>query len=146
MDPRVTTATEKLQVQHDLSYSAYAKRKDAIELVATLASLKSQLSAKKETLTKSNNNAANTLKADILKMENSVEELRAATTKKRDEFATVFSILQDTDMPPTAQSVKALKGILDEYSVLMGKWGELKQELTKLNGELGKAKLTKLEF
>jgi hypothetical protein len=114
--------------------------------VATLTSLKAQLPAKKETVTKSNNSAASTLKADILRMETSVEELRAATSKKRDELATVFSILQDTDMPPTSQTMKALKGTMDEYSVLIGKWGELKQNLTKLNSELGKAKVTKLEF
>ena len=71
MDPRVTTSTKDLQLQHDLSYDLYDLRKK--------------------------------LRASVPQ----TDELKTEKAKTERALTSVYEVLQDTDMPPTTQAVRA---------------------------------------
>jgi CRISPR/Cas system CSM-associated protein Csm2 small subunit len=146
MDPRVTTASEKLQMQHDLSMKAYNGRKEAMNLVNKIKGIKVQFTMMRPQIERANTPNKQFVLPTIMMLDGRLSNLEAQFSKTRDNFATVFNILQETEMPPTQQSISATNETQDTFAKNSQLWEEVKKDLTKLNEELAKANLGRIAY
>ena len=146
MDPRIKTPVSELRKQHDLSVAAYEAR---IKCMATLKSIGQMRQQIKELLSNSNSNVSERLKQidqQLGQLENPGANSNAfGFTRVNAGYASVFNILQDTEMPPTSQAVQAMADLNKRMAELNSKWETLrKTEISKLNQELKDAGLRSL--
>jgi hypothetical protein len=123
MDPRVKTSTAILQQQHDLSWQCYAGRKECMKILEDIRSYRSNLKTQFSNADQLN------------KKDKAARELEASPQGSTEPsfgrlnsgFASVFNVLQDSDMPPTIQMINAVKELNQQMIVLKKKWAELKK-------------------
>jgi hypothetical protein len=123
MDPRVKTSFKDLQTQYDLSVQCYNGRKECVKIIEEIrfyrSSLKSQITNSEE-LSKRDKEAA--------ALETTPQGSQAESfTKVNGEFASIFNILQDSDTPPTTQTIAAFKEADAAFKELKKKWEALKK-------------------
>lgn len=141
MDPRVSSTTEQLKQQHDLSLDCYKGQQKVAELQTAVASLRKQVALtlpmiKKGPLTTSLQQLDQTV-ASI--QNNELGRLNRA-------FAGVFNVLQDTDMPATTQAIAAAQESKSNLEQVTKKWDALyKEVLPGINEQLKKMKLQGIE-
>lgn len=119
MDPRVKTSMKDLQLQHDLSLQCYQARLQVLEVLKEMAE-------KKEALEKQL--AGNDQK--VQQKLDAIAKLQSTPRGSHDpsfgslegNLAALHNILQDSDMPPTTQTVSAVKEALASLPELMKKW------------------------
>jgi hypothetical protein len=127
MDPRVKTSPKDLQIQHDLSLQCYQARQKLMQVLDEISerrkSLEKQLSV--------NNDPKLQQKLDlIVKLQNTARgNHEPSIGMLENNFAALHNILQDSDMPPTTQTIGAVKEALASQQALMKKWEEVKQSL-----------------
>ena len=146
IDPRIKTSTVDLKKQHDLSLAAYEAR---IKTMATLKSIGELRQNLKNRMANANSAAADHLKyldQQLALLENPGPASTAyGFARLNAGYASVFNILQDTEMPPTTQTVQALAELEKAARELNSKWEALrKTEISKLNKELKDAGLQSL--
>lgn len=142
MDPRVTTKTADLEIQHNLSLLCYNGRKICTAAANELTVLRKQI---KNLLPAANREVLNKLQAiDTLAV-----MLESTPPRSKDKgfnqlnsaFAGVFNILHDTDMPPTEQAMNAAIEAQYNLSIAQAAMAGLKkrdlQELNMLLKEIG---------
>ena len=123
MDPRVKTPVTALQKQHDLSLLCYERRKELTALIKEIhafrVGLQSQLT-----------NAPNTVAEKLGPMEKEAGQLENTPQGSQEPsfgriaagYSSVFSILQNSDWPPTSQTIAAAAELEKQYNALMAKW------------------------
>ena len=117
MDPRVRTSVPDLQKQHNLSLQCYQDIKKCMEALNEIRIYKTTL-AGPDSL-----NKRNLLDA----IENTPQDSREPSFGRLNiNFAALQNVLQETDMPPTTQTVFAVKEAQKQLSGLLKKWDELK--------------------
>jgi len=146
MDPRIKTPVSELKKQHDLSLAAYEAR---IKCMATLKSIGQMRQQIKELFTNANSKVSERLKQvdqQLGQLENPGANSTAfGFTRVNTGYASVFNILQDTEMPPTTQAIQAMGDLNKRMLELNSKWETLrKTEISKLNQELKDAGLKSL--
>jgi photosystem II stability/assembly factor-like uncharacterized protein len=99
IDPRVKTTTDKLKQIHDLSVPCYEGRQQARRLLAESEALRRVSRYTEEGMKK-------------------VMDREAALKKTDATFATLLNILESTDMPPTTQTIAAVKAAMIEFEQL----------------------------
>lgn len=137
MDPRVTTSVAGLQQQHRLSVICYegrlAARKAKEEITLAGKQLKDLL------------NKPGTSKETITKLEQELAALEGASRGRRggggpvatfgsaeSSFASLLSMLHETDMAPTTQMVSGVSQVQAQLKELQGKWNELNKQISAL--------------
>lgn len=128
MDPRVKTPVTSLQQQYDLSLQCYNGRKECMSILEEIRLYRLQL---KGQLT----NAAPAIADELNKKDKSARELESTPFGSTDPsfgrlnsgFASIFNVLQDSDMPPTTQMINAVKELNQQMIVLKKKWQDLKK-------------------
>ncbi|MDP9230477.1 MAG: glycoside hydrolase, partial [Bacteroidota bacterium] len=136
MDPRVKTSIADLKKQHDLSLIAYESRKQTMKILDELGTIRKQL---KEKLS----NANPTSEARIKEADQQAAGLEITPPNSQDQsftklnnaFASIFDILQDTDMPPTMQTITATKETQESFKKLINIWQVLKNKINVLLSE-----------
>jgi hypothetical protein len=128
MDPRVKTSSANLQQQHDLSLQCYVRRKENMKVLEDIRLYRSQLKSQLTTLSPSAVDELN--KKDKLARE--LEATPQGSTEPsfgrlNSGFASVFNVLQDSDMPPTTQMINAVKELNQQMIALKKKWEDLKK-------------------
>jgi hypothetical protein len=123
MDPRVKTNIKDLQAQYNLSLQCYNRRKECMKILEEIhsyrSSLKNQITNPDE-LTKKDKEAA--------ALETTPQGSQAESfVKVNAEFASIFNILQDSDTPPTTQTIAALKEANAALIELKKKWAAFKK-------------------
>ena len=117
MDPRVTTSMADLQKQHDLSMLCYEGRKKITEISKETISIHAQIKeltvkAKGDLLTSLNN-----LDEKITNIENAKPNDKLKSFNQLyDSFASLFNTLQESDMPPSTQTIEAVKCFSKKFS------------------------------
>lgn len=137
MDPRVTTSVAGLQQQHRLSVICYEGR-----LAARKAKEEITLAGKQM---KDLQNKAGTSKETITKLEQELAALEGASRGRRgsggpvatfgsaeSSFASLLSMLHETDMAPTTQMVSGVSQVQAQLKELQGKWNELSKQISAL--------------
>ena len=146
MDPRVTTKTADLEIQHNLSLLCYNGRKACTANANEVAKLRKQV---KELLATANGDALQKLKetdAHAALLESTPQgSVDKGFNQLNGAFASVFNILHDSDMPPTEQAMNA--AIEAEYNMGFADaaWKDMKKnDIPALNELLKKAGLKEI--
>jgi photosystem II stability/assembly factor-like uncharacterized protein len=126
IDPRVKTSTADLQKQHDLSVQCYEGRKKCMEILNEIRRSRQELKTK---ITNTDSVAAKSFRdLDFLLL--SLETDRPGSSDPTfsrigNTFASLMNILQDNDMPPTTQTISAVKEAQTSLSELLKKWNQV---------------------
>ena len=128
MDPRVTTTQEDLIAQHDISLMCYENRKKLANISDAIKVLKEKLNAPNSKLS---NQQSDNLKMQIAQFEKTPLENGKSLNKLDTEFASVYNIVHDTDMPPTSQAVASAKELSKNFETFLLKWRELENSMSK---------------
>jgi len=118
MDPRVKTAVSDLRQQHDLSFDCYEKRKECMSILNEIriyrARLRSQMT-----------NAMVTVAEELNLKDKKAKELEDSFGQLNRGFASVFSLLQESDLPPTITMVEAEKELKIKFDKATDAWKSL---------------------
>lgn len=115
MDPRVKTSIADLQKQHDLSLKCYEDRKKCMDVLNEIREYKTTLATQDSTKIR-----------QLTELENMPQGSRAPSFGRLNgNFAALQNILQETDMPPTTQTIAAVKEAQKQLTDLLKKWNEL---------------------
>ena len=116
MDPRVRTSVADLQKQHDLSVVCYQSEKECMDALEEIRKQKMSLTSQDSVKTR-----------QLTELENSPQSSQAPSFGRLNgNFAALQNILQETDMPPTTQTVKAVADVQKQLADLLKKWNDLK--------------------
>jgi photosystem II stability/assembly factor-like uncharacterized protein len=123
MDPRVKTSLKDLQTQYDLSLQCYNGRKECMKIIEEIRSYRSSL---KNKIT--NADELNKKDKEAAALESTPQGSQAESFGKiNGEFASIFGVLQDSDTPPTTQTITAFKEADAAFKELKKKWEALKK-------------------
>jgi hypothetical protein len=127
MDPRIKTSGIELKKQHDLSMQVYQYHKQVILVQKEMRSVRLQL---QQQVLKATGELLNKLKQ--LDQEAASLESNApgqSFNRLNNDLNTLFSTLQDTDMPVTTQASRAVSETQQTFKQLMDKWVILKKRV-----------------
>ncbi len=118
MDPRVKTSMKDLQSQHDLSVICYQGRINALKTVNEIADTRKDL---KDLLSHKN----------VEELDDQIAALQVGKgfEKVLGSFESLFNTLHETDMPPTTQTISAVKATQSAFMQLQEKWKLLKNKI-----------------
>jgi photosystem II stability/assembly factor-like uncharacterized protein len=111
IDPRVNTSIAGLQKQHDLSLQCYNGRKMCMQILNEIKSAQGKIKKRLEN--------KKTNETDALKI---MDEQEQNFNKLNDDFASLFSSLQNADTTPTLQITEAVKRAQIDLETLEKKW------------------------
>jgi hypothetical protein len=118
MDPRVKISIAELQKQHDPSMVCYEGRKKCMGVLDEIRKYKVTIasgdSVKNRRLTELESTPQGTQAPSFARLNNNFAELQ--------------NILQETDMPPTTQTVKAVADLQKQFNEILKKWNDLQQK------------------
>ena len=118
MDPRVKTSMAELQKQHNLSLQCYEGWKKCTDVLNEINVYKSTLA-----------NLDSAKMRQLTELENTPQGSQTPSFARLNvNFAALQNILQETDMPPTTQTVKAVAEMQKQLADLSKKWNDLKQK------------------
>jgi photosystem II stability/assembly factor-like uncharacterized protein len=124
-DPRVKTSAADLQQQHDLSVMLYRNRQQILSAITELASLRRQSKISIE-----NGTATEKIKEADKAFENLLTGKKgmplSGLAGLNNATASVLNIIQDADMPPTSQAIRAAKDADTAFKELWPQWLKLK--------------------
>jgi hypothetical protein len=128
MDPRVKTSVKDIQGQHELSYQCYVARKECMTILEEIRQYRSMLKGQMT-------NPQATVADELNKKDKLARELEATAQGSTEPsfgrlnsgFASVFSALQDSDMPPTTQMISAARELKLQLELLKKKWKDLRK-------------------
>ena len=130
-DPRIKTSVKDLQLQHDLSLMVYRDRLKITEALKELQILRKKIKEKLPDATGS----AVTAFAECDKQAAAFENDPQGFGQIDNSLSSVFSILQETDMPATSQSISAAKDSDGAFKILWAKWEEVRKRMKTCLGE-----------
>lgn len=128
LDPRVKTSLKDLQLQHDISLQCYNYRKELMKLMDEVSNIHTEI--KKELMSDSLNN-------DLKELEKIIRDIESTPRGSKekgflnldDAFASIFSTLQDNDMPPTMQAIKDFNQAKNDYLLAKKRWEVEKEKI-----------------
>lgn len=121
MDPRVNTSISDLKLQHRLSMLAYNNSNQLNRLSRQISGMRNWMKAQ------SNRNAAavKKLKAQLAVLEKPMDNGASRMEYLERAYASVFEILQGSDMKPTSQAVAAVEDLQQIFQTVMNDWMRL---------------------
>jgi photosystem II stability/assembly factor-like uncharacterized protein len=118
IDPRVKTTTKDIQLQYDLSLQCYNARKECMKILDEIRAYRTKFMGDQNT----------PVLKEISLLENSVPgSTEPSFNRLNNSFASLFSTLQDSDMPPTTQMINGMKEAIKSFEELKAKWDKLKK-------------------
>jgi hypothetical protein len=157
MDPRVKTPLPALQLQHTMSLSAYKGRQRSMEAYGRIHALREQIAGLIP-------HAQGTLATDLQQLDTRAAALEGASRRGRGNrdnatgeaspgfgdlqgsFATLFTVLEEADLPPTSQATTELQTTEQAERQAQTAWTRLRNDLPALNSRLQAAGLTPLSI
>lgn len=139
MDPRVKTSAVDLQKQFSLSMGCYTGRENAKTAMAEVAAARKTV--KDQLGSNANNASLQSLDKEIAAFESAARGRRFGGGGGDQQptfggldgsFAGILGILQETEMPPTTQTIAAYNKINGEFTTLLAKWKAVKTKVDSL--------------
>lgn len=131
IDPRVKTSPSALKEQFNASSLCYENRK---KCMAAMDEMKMFHQALKEKMIAKATGPLKPLQAldeKITAIENPFSETGQGLSRLNGIFASLFSILQEADAPPTSQALAAEKAADSSLKTILSDWGILKMQIDK---------------
>jgi len=136
MDPRVKTSLSDLQKQHDLSLICYEGRKQTMKTLGEIRLLRDHVKKLMLSSKISNPQSLQDFDGKLAALEGTSSRRGGGNdsfSKLNNSFASVFNILEGTDMPPTSQAINAVPALQVSLKQLLEKWDAIKTtDLQKL--------------
>jgi hypothetical protein len=127
MDPRVKTSFKDLQQQHDLSMICYNSQLKIMKVLNELHDLQNKIKIKLTDAAGTNISMLNDLDKQLSALENAESNKQQNFSGVNNSFATLFEVLQQSDTPPTTQTVNAVKETNTRFIKLVAAWDRIKQ-------------------
>ena len=144
MDPGVTTSLTDLQKQHDFSMLCYEGRLQITKISSEAVSVHNQI---KELAGKSQKD----LHASLISLDKKITNIEniklpdklTSFSEIYNSFASLFNLLQESDMPPLKSTIDAVNAAEKKFIQLKETWIKIKKvDIGKINYELKNAKLS----
>jgi photosystem II stability/assembly factor-like uncharacterized protein len=146
MDPRVNTSQSELQKIHDIAFLSYDGRKRCLQILGKISSLHFQIKNIQVKASPEIKNQLDDLDRSLSVLENPPAGSRGFN-KMSGDFAGIFNLVNETEMPPTTQTNEAAIKARSDMEMLLIKWMQLtKTSIGNLNKKLVQAKLTALNL
>lgn len=128
MDPRIKTNQNDLLTQHNLSVQCYDARKECIKILDEIRLYRLMLQGQMT-------NPPVTVADELNKKDKAARELEntpqgstePSFSRLNNAFASIFNTLQDSDWPPTTQTITAFNETKKQFDELVKKWVELRK-------------------
>jgi hypothetical protein len=145
MDPRVKTPLPALQQQHALAEEAYKGRQQTMMALERIHSLRARILASLSKASGQQSTALQQLDARAAALEGSprrgggrggpapADNGPRSFSQLQNDYATVFTILEEADLAPTIQAQTALQATARAAMVTEAAWTKLQQDATTLN-------------
>jgi photosystem II stability/assembly factor-like uncharacterized protein len=155
LDPRVKTSLPALQLQHSLSVLAYKGRQRSMEAYDQIRTLRAKIAALLPA-------AQGTVATDLRRIDEQAAALEGARRGRgnRDgaaddnapkgfgelqgSFATLFTVLEEADLPPTTQATAALRATERSEQAAEAGLDRLRKDLPAINARLQAAGMSTL--
>ncbi|HYM93628.1 MAG TPA: hypothetical protein VET23_05770, partial [Chitinophagaceae bacterium] len=129
MDPRVKTSTADLQKQLDLSLLCYENRKNCTEILKEIHAFRSKLQSQLTNASLAIAEKLSPLEKQAAELENAPPGSQAISFGRlNNSFASLFNLLQGSDMPPTNQAIASITELKKQFELLVRKWAQLKSK------------------
>jgi hypothetical protein len=156
MDPRVKTPIPALQQQYDLSFSAYTQRAECLKDFDKVHGLRVAIKALLQNAAVQDArspDAAGTLAVTLKDIDDKAAALEGSPRRRsrgsarqqdfsrlQNTFATLFTLIEEADLPPTSQAVTAMEETMAAARGARAALTELEQkDLPALNAQLSAA-------
>ena len=136
MDPRVKTSLTDLQQQHDLSLMVYQYRMQTMNILNELRDLRRKIKEKLPDATGAAITDLNLCDAQAAALEASPQVSKQQSFGRlNNSLASVFNILQESDMPATSQTIAVAKQAEQSFKTLWAQWLEVRKKIKACLGE-----------
>ena len=135
MDPRVSTSMADLKTQYDISMMCYTNRLQIAKINSEIKQFEKRRVGiiSKGTLPKSGEyERLDSLSKKIKEFESApLGNKGQSLNRLESSFATLYNIINDTDMPPTSQAKVSSKELSNTFEAVLVKWSELEKNISK---------------
>jgi len=138
MDPRVKTPVKDLQQQHDLSLLCYESRLRVMNAINELHELRNKIKIKLPGTTSADPALLNDLDMQASAFENPQGNQQQSLPGLNSSFAYLLNILQQSDTPPTTQTIDAVKESDSRLIQLLSKWDAIKKKMEEIDNKKNK--------
>lgn len=129
MDPRVKTSIADLQKQHDLSGQCNEGRKECMKILEEIRLYRLMLRGQMTNPPVTVADELNKKDKQAALLDNNPPGTNDPSFRRcNNSFASIFAVLQDSDRPPTTQTIAALSEIQKQLTELKTKWAALKSK------------------
>ncbi len=129
MDPRVTTSAADLRKQHALSFECYEGRKECMRILEEIRLYRLMLRGQMTNPPVTVADELNKKDKQAALLENNPPGSNDPSFRRFNNlFASFFNTLQDSDRPPTSQTIAALFETQKQFEELKRKWYALKNK------------------
>ncbi len=127
MDPRVKTSMADLQKQHDLSMICFERRTKCLQILNEIRKERTELRSKIIGMDSATSKSFRDLDFLLSSLEGDGTggSPNGSFSRLNNNFATLMTTLQETDMPPTTQVVSAVKETQNKFAELLKKWNQV---------------------
>ena len=136
MDPRVKTSVKDLQQQHDISLIVYRDRLQILNALNEVRDLRRKIKEKLPDATGAAITDLNLCDAQAAALEASPQGSKQQSFGSlNNSLASVFNILQESDMPATSQTIAVAKQAEQSFKTLWAQWLEVRKKIKACLGE-----------
>ncbi len=136
MDPRVKTSVKDLQQQHDISLIVYRDRLQILNALNEVRDLRRKIKEKLPDATGAAITDLNLCDAQAAALEASPQVSKQQSFGRlNNSLASVFNILQESDMPATSQTIAVAKQAEQSFKTLWAQWLEVRKKIKACLGE-----------
>src|ERR1035437_449732 len=136
MDPRVKTSVKDLQQQHDISLIVYRDRLQILNALNEVRDLRRKIKEKLPDATGAAITDLNACDAQAAALETSPQNSQQQSFGRlNSSLASVFNILQESDMPATSQTIAVAKQAEQSFKTLWAQWLEVRKKIKACLGE-----------
>jgi photosystem II stability/assembly factor-like uncharacterized protein len=136
MDPRVKTSVKDLQQQHDISLIVYRDRLQILNALNEVRDLRRKIKEKLPDATGAAITDLNLCDAQAAALEASPQVSKQQSFGSlNNSLASVFNILQESDMPATSQTIAVAKQAEQSFKTLWAQWLEVRKKIKACLGE-----------
>ena len=136
MDPRVKTSVKDLEQQHDISLIVYRDRLQILNALNEVRDLRRKIKEKLPDATGAAITDLNLCDAQAAALEASPQVSKQQSFGSlNNSLASVFNILQESDMPATSQTIAVAKQAEQSFKTLWAQWLEVRKKIKACLGE-----------
>lgn len=147
LDPRIQISQADLQLQYDISFSCFEKRKQILSIIDNLKVIHFQIDSLPATINKKLDKQVKKLKENMAAIESPTSNQGKNIFYLNDGLSNLFNLLQGSEMKPTTQTLQAASDLEKFYSDMNNIWKNIITDIIPdLNNQLKKNRINPVVF